>query len=727
MAPVSFRKLFMRKFSPLTQLSHRQRVFAGSVPAGAKNMQKLHRTVAILLAFCLVQNVSGIAAEGSKNQAVSTARQNTPQQAMHALNRLTFGPRPGDVEHVQAIGVERWIEQQLHPEKIDDSLLEGRLALYPAIHLSGKELASRFPSQQTIRMAAAGRLPIPRDPESRAIYQVQAADYEKKRLAKKETVSNKADNSIQKADATNAEDSSDVAEVHENNLYADIAVASTLTLPPDQRIARLISMKPDELSALKHKLTPQETMALFSDLTPRQKEIVVALDKPEKVVAGELLASRLLTDIYSERQLQAVMTDFWLNHFNVFLRKGPNAPWYLVQYQNQVIAPRALGKFEDLLVATAQSPAMLFYLDNHSSIGPHSQAVTRAAYYSARFGNKAAEKASARGLNENYAREVMELHTLGVDGGYAQKDVTELAKVLTGWTIDQQNDNYKFEERRHEPGNKYVLGKTIKESGEKEGLQVLHMLATNPATAHFLSRKLAIRFVSDDPPEALVDRMAKTYMHTDGDIREVLRTLFHSPEFWSPDAYRAKVKTPLEFVVSAVRATGGNVQHPAPLLQALNRLGMPMYGCQTPNGYSWTAQAWINSADLVSRMNFAMSLAANQLGSVSDFSALLKEGASTPEEKESILESMLLGLPASPQTKQAALQQAETSAPSPMLVQAASEPIVRTPRASFAKGDRKMGLGDLSPDVADPLPLSQDRQAMQLAGLLLGSPEFQRK
>jgi uncharacterized protein (DUF1800 family) len=695
-------------------------------------MQKLHPSVAILLASCLIQNVPAIAAastEASKTEAHYTARQSTPQQALHALNRLTFGVRPGDVERVQAIGVDRWIEQQLHPEKIDDSLLADRLALYPAIHLSDKELASMFPSQQTIRLAAAGRIPIPRDAESRAIYQVQIAEYNKKRLAKKDPASNQKDNSIQETESTKEESPTPSAVQPEEKLYADIAVTSTLALPPDQRIAKLISLKPQELMALKHKLTPNETQALFSDLTPRQKEIVIALDKPEKVVAGELLASRLLTDIYSERQLQAVMTDFWLNHFNVFLRKGPNAPWYLVQYQSQVIVPRVMGKFEDLLVATAQSPAMLFYLDNHSSVGPHSQAVNRAAYYSARFGNNAAQKASARGLNENYAREVMELHTLGVDGGYSQRDVTEVAKVLTGWTIDQQSEGYKFEERRHEPGNKYVLGKTIKEGGEQEGLEVLHMLATNPAAAHFLSKKLAIRFVSDDPPRTLVDRMAKTYMRTNGDIREVLRTMFHSPEFWSQDAYRAKVKTPLEFVVSAVRATGGNVEHPAPLLRAMNRLGMPMYGCQTPNGYPWTAQAWINSADLVNRMNIAMSLAANQMGSVSDYTSLLKEGAVTPEAKESILETMLLGIPASSQTKQAALQQAETSSAAiPTLVHAASEPIVRTPRASLSKGDARMGLGGLSADVSNSaLPLPQDRQAMQLAGLLLGSPEFQRK
>ena len=489
------------------------------------------------------------------------------------------------------------------------------------MRLNPQELASRFPSRAIIRAAADGKVNIPRDPAIHAIYETQIATYEQKRQTRME----KADTTAAVNTVADVDSESASMQAHEERLYADLAVTSILLLPPDQRTAKLLSMKPEQLQALRKRLLPQERVALFAGLSPEQREVVVALQSPERLVEGEALATRLLTDIYSERQLQAVMTDFWLNHFNVFARKGPNAAWYLAQYQRDVIAPRAMGRFEDLLVATAKSPAMLLYLDNISSIGPHSQAATMAAMRAERFDGKNADKAKDRGLNENYARELMELHTLGVDGGYSQRDVTELAKVLTGWTIDEprHGGQYQFEQRRHEPGKKDVLGKEIEEDGEKEGLKVLHMLATSPATAHFLSKKLAVRFVSDDPPQTLVDRMAKTYLKSDGDMREVLRTMFRSPEFWGTDANRAKIKTPLEFVVSAVRATGGDVQHIAPLVQALNRLGMPLYGCQTPNGYAWTAQAWVNSADLVNRINFAMALTTNRMGTVVDFPASL--------------------------------------------------------------------------------------------------------
>src|SRR6202012_1756316 len=261
--------------------------------------------------------------------------------------------------------------------------------------------------------------------------------------------------------------------VHEQKLYADLASTQIVNLPPDQRLDRVVNLKPGPVSGFIKELTPEERAKLTAGMTPQQKETVIALINPTLLVAGELLQTRLLTDVYSQRQLQAVMTDFWLNHFNVYLKKGQFAPWYLADYQQNVIAPHAMGKFEDLLVATAKSPAMLFYLDNHTSIGPHSVAAMRA------------KKANAR-LKENCARELMELHTLGVDGGYAQKDVTEVARVFTGWTIEEPRNGggFTFNDRRHEPGAKFVLGQKIPEGGEQEGLAVLHMLATSPATAH---------------------------------------------------------------------------------------------------------------------------------------------------------------------------------------------------------------------------------------------------
>src|SRR5208337_3945791 len=294
----------------------------------------------------------------------------------------------------------------------------------------------------------------------------------------------------------------------------------------------------------------------MAGLSPDLKEAVGALENPERTTAEELFAQRLTRDIYANAQLQEVMTDFWLNHFNVYLRKNEQMPYYLVSFERDVIRPRALGKFEDLLEAVAHSPAMMLYLDNAESMGPDSPAAKRAKMAAAR--RPGANKKADAGLNENYARELMELHTLGVNGGYTQADVTQVARVLTGWTVDrpQRGGDFKFEPNRHEPGEKRVLGKKIKEHGEQEGRELLHMLATRPATAQFLSRKLAVRFVSDDPPQSLVDRMAKSYLASGGDIPTVLSTLFHSPEFWAAGGFRAKVKTPLEYVVSAVRASG---------------------------------------------------------------------------------------------------------------------------------------------------------------------------
>ncbi len=369
------------------------------------------------------------------------------------------------------------------------------------------------------------------------------------------------------------------------------------------------------------------------DLSPQQKEIFAALQGSARMIGAEVLESRLQRDVYSRREVEAVMTDFWLNHFNVYIRKNGNEPYLIPAYERETIRPHALGRFEDLLVATAKSPAMLMYLDNWQSIGPDSDAAHRGQRFGAFAKNPQAKQAlKDRGLNENYARELMELHTLGVGcevskdhtaaeldpacgKGYTQADVTEVAKVFSGWTIDRPNQGgeFQFEEHRHEPGKKMVLGQTIHDNGEKEGLEVLHMLAMSPATAKFVSTKLAVRFVSDTPPPALIDRMAKSYLASGSDIRSVLRTMFHSPEFWSPEVYRAKVKTPLEFVTSALRATDADVANAMPVVQSLDRLGMPLYGMQTPNGYSWQSEPWVSTGALVSRMNFALVLSGDKL------------------------------------------------------------------------------------------------------------------
>jgi uncharacterized protein (DUF1800 family) len=674
------------------------------------------------------------------------------ERATQALNRLTFGPRPGDLERVQAIGVKKWVEMQLNPEQVDDSLLEARLQSFPAMHLSQQDLLRAFPSGAVIRAVADGKVTLPTDRVERAIYQNQIFAYEEKRQKQAQEAARQtspiaatgpnapappvmADSTQENAKAVASESvmadamaledvaSSPSITVHEQKLYADLASTQIVNLSPGQRLDRLVSMKPGQLRGFMKGLTPEERAQLTAGMTPQQKETVVALINPTLLVAGELLQTRLLTDIYSQRQLQAVMADFWLNHFNVFLKKGQFAPWYLADYQQNVIAQHAMGKFEDLLVATAKSPAMLFYLDNHSSIGPHSLAAERAQ------ANPAAKNKDL-GLNENYARELMELHTLGVDGGYTQKDVTEVAKVFTGWTIEEprKGGGFTFNERRHEPGPKYVLGHTIQENGEQEGLAVLHQLASSPATAHHLSQQLAERFVIDTPPPALVDRMAKTYLHTDGDIRQVLRTMFISPEFWSRESYRAKVKTPEEFVLSAVRATGGEVERPAIVLNAMNQLGMPFYGCQTPNGYSWIASAWVNSGDLLTRINIALALAGHKLGTATDLDALMKikgPDAATAAQKETRLESVFLDGQLNPQARQTVLQQAdELTAQGPIALPGSEPP---RPGAKQAGAIAVRAAFVQVMDLATPIPPPADKQAAVVAGLLLGSPDFQKR
>jgi uncharacterized protein (DUF1800 family) len=373
------------------------------------------------------------------------------------------------------------------------------------------------------------------------------------------------------------------------------------------------------------------------------------------------------------------------------------------------------------------------YLDNWESIGPDSQAAGRVAQVQkARPGGKIAQRLP-KGINENYGRELMELHTLGVGGGYTQQDVIEVAKCFTGWTIDrpyagggkgQMMDagtpgQFVFEPKRHEPGSKVVLGHTIPEGGMNEGLEVLHILATSPATAHFISRELAVRFVSDTPPAALVNRMAATFLKSDGDISAVLTTMFRSKEFWAPGVYRAKVKTPLEFLTSAVRASGATVTNPLPLVQAMDRLGMPVWGMQTPNGWGWTAEDWVSSNGLLSRMNFALVLSGNKVaGTTTDWATVLGGSAEASSATERELEGVLLGQPAAERTREAVM--AEFTNPTAQQ-QAAASFSARPVAGSQAGGGGFMRTAAVRPVNQSEVPLDT------MAGLLLGSPEFQRR
>ncbi len=469
----------------------------------------------------------------------------------HVLDRIGFGGRPGDIERVQRQGLASYIDAQLHPEKIADAEINMRLEELTTLNMSSRDLSDK--------------------------YYLPALELRKDAQIKQEKAANK--------EAKSASTSSDPSMMSDDTKTAKPATPAPL--PPEVR----------------------------------------QVQQAQQNVMNELMQARLLREVESDRQLEEVLTDFWFNHFNVFVGKG-QVRQYLTEYERDVIRPHVLGSFRDLLGATAHSPAMLFYLDNWQSSTPNaaplltpemerrlnSPRVTPSQKQQLMSRLDAAKKQAPKGLNENYGRELMELHTLGVDGGYTQKDVVEVARALTGWTIDrpQQGGGFIFRPQMHDTGEKTILGvKFPAGGGEAEGERVLDLLAKHPSTAHHIAFELAQRFVSDEPPAALVDRAAKRFLDTKGDLREVVRTIVTSPEFFAEDAYRAKVKTPLEFIVSAVRMTGATVQNAQPLIAELRTLGMPLYGCQPPTGYSMTADAWVNTGSLLNRMNFALQLVGN--------------------------------------------------------------------------------------------------------------------
>ena len=701
-------------------------------------------------------------------------------RVLHALNRFTFGPRPGEVASVQAMGLDKWFAQQLNPNSIPDTAFQTRLDDFPAMQMSLAELTHRYPGPQILKQMESGAIPLPSDPTQRAIatdeiafYKIQKAKQAAKPSAAPAadgatmtTMSADADPAVkprrrkqqggQAANAMIDPDGPDraeakpipVADLAPDPLIADAAaepsqrmtreeLAAILAQPPAQRYQAILGMQAQDLIRLRQTLRPADAAQLTAGFTPIQKETLAALPGGLRMIASEAMQTRLLRDVYSDRQLQAVMTDFWINHFNVYARKNQIEPYLLPAFERETVLPNALGNFEDLLVAVAKSPAMLVYLDNFRSTGPDSPQAARLKQVKDRNPNAPILKAASAGLNENYGRELMELHTLGVGGGYTQADVTEVAEVFTGWTLDKpyQGGGFEFDPRKHEPGAKTVLGQTIAGSGVDEGLQVLHMLASSQATAHFISQKLAIRFVSDTPPPALVDRMAKSFLESHGDIKTVLRTMFASPEFWAPDAVNAKVKTPLEFVASAARASNLQIANAVPLVQALDKLGMPFYGHQAPDGYSWLKDEWVSTGALVTRLNFSLVLAGDRLpGSRTDWTQLLagptpgvRNAAYDPvtaeAEKERKLEALLWNGSVSDRTRQTVLAQARDTTVSD---QAATQfDLGGQPGAKKANGGSRALDRNQAQLAAQAGP--NDPQAAVMAGLLLGSPEFQRR
>lgn len=441
------------------------------------------------------------------------------KRALHALDRLTFGPRSGDIDAVAAMGVNKWIDVQLHPDKIDNAAMQARLLTYRTLTMSTHDMVLAFPPNPIAKSVADGKLAMPSDPYRHAVY-VAAIDRVEQKKEQKQTASAAPDNAVGKA-ADNAAANVQPAELTQKQAArreAHAAVDDLIALAPNLRMQRILALPVAEQHDLLQGIPYPKRHALLAGLTPEQRETVIALNHPEAVIDSELQAGKLLRAVYSDRQLEEVLTDFWFNHFNIFIGKG--ADRYLVTaYERDVIRPHVLGKFKDMLVATAQSPAMLFYLDNWRSEGPDSDAALGrpvAANNPRPIGPRrpgvaypmpprpqqpAAQKQNQQkarsGLNENYARELMELHTLGVSGGYTQHDVTEVALVFTGWTLDQpqQGGGFLFRPRLHEPGDKVVLGHHIKQGGENEGIEVLTLLSRQPATARFISTELAQRFV----------------------------------------------------------------------------------------------------------------------------------------------------------------------------------------------------------------------------------------
>jgi uncharacterized protein (DUF1800 family) len=571
---------------------------------------------------------------------------NEDQAIMQAMNRLAYGPRPGDVDYVRKIGLEKWIDQQLEPNSLDDSALETRLQRYPTISMSSKQLLENYPNADQ----GAKRMGITKE------------QFEERQKVKQQDA-----------------------------------------------LAQIIVTGNDNLDKAQQQLAK--------------------LQGPNRIVA-ELSMAKLDRAVYSNRQLEAVMEDFWFNHFNVFANKG-DVKWLVGPYVRETIRPHTMGKFDDLLLATAKSPAMLFFLDNYLSADPAAVARTQQmkAMRQARLqggfaggsmpapgtfpgpvGNPSANPANASaaeavaaknkkegGLNENYGREVMELHTVGVDGGYSQQDVIEMAECLTGWTIHEprKNPQFFFDEKIHGEGKKVVMGKTFNYGGEKDGEEALKMLANSPKTANFISTELARHFVSDNPPPALVGRMAQSFQSSNGDIRAVIKTMIYSPEFWSKDAYRSKVKTPFELVATTARAMNAEVTITLPMEQWVGRMGEPLFLCQPPTGYSDKAETWVNAGALLNRLNFALTFAGDKMGGATiDLKSILGEQA-LRDPDAALTQSIQIFLDGqiSPSTQQTL----EDHLKDPQILQAS--------------------LDD---------PVKEVNQGL-IVGLVLGTPEFQRR
>ena len=661
-----------------------------------KSFFQLQRIIAavLLYAFTMPAFANAPSADAAR-KALSE-----DQKIIHVLNRLGYGARPGDVEKVKTIGLEKYIEQQIQSVGVDDSVAEQKAKRIEIFQMSTAEVFAKYPNPGALlRQLEGGRQAI--------------------------------------------------ADRQQNQEGAAKSDAEKMPEADQQRERQ------------------QKLQALYREYDLR----------PARQLVPQIAANRILRAVYSERQLQEVMVDFWQNHFNVFSGKAA-VRWYIPSYERDVLRKHALGNFRDLVVGTAQHPAMLFFLDNFQSVAPNAQAGGRLqrqlqnGQLNARQRERikrrqgltdaeldqrltqmqnVGQRQRDRGLNENYARELMELHTLGVDGGYTQKDIVEVARAFTGWTIadprgyrraaaydiqgrenrgierlqrmagvpdDLESGEFYFNERSHDRGEKLVLGQKINDGGVKDGMKVIDILVKHPSTAKFIARKLAVKFVNDDPSDALVGRIASAFTKSNGDIKTTLRAIFTDKEFFAPENYRAKIKTPFELAVSSIRAVGGDTNGGPAMLAMLNKLGEVPYGYQAPTGYPDTAEDWVNTGALLERLNFAVAVASNRIpGTKVDLKSFESKDKSKVLDK-AVAEILDGDISAS--TRETLRKQLEQPLPD---VKAGEEPDeemdVPNMRGAGQQGARNRATR-LLPPTGNP-------EVFKVVSLVLGTPEFQRQ